>query len=238
MQLYPNISPLYKLHLQIAMLPKLKLISHNLCPYVQRSLIAVLEKQIPCDREYIDLANKPDWFLKISPLGKVPLLLVDDEILFESAVICEYLDEITPDSLHPEDALTKAKHRSWIEFGSNLLTKIAGFYSAKDEETFEAKRLDLITNLELLEAQLIAAPYFVGEKFSLIDAVYAPIFRYFVAFDRYQNFGFSDRTPKVKAWREALLGRPSVQQAVDENYYELLDEFFQKRNSFLSKLIK
>ena len=220
------------------MLPKLKLISHMLCPYVQRSQITVLEKQIPCDREYIDLANKPDWFLKISPLGKVPLLLVDDEVLFESAVICEYLDEITPDSLHPVDALTKAKHRSWIEFGSNLLAKIAGFYAAKDEETFEAKRLDLISNLEILEATLDQVPYFAGEKFSLIDAVYAPIFRYFVAFDRYQNFGFSDRTLKVNAWREALLQRPSVQQAVTENYYDLLDEFLQKRDSVLGRIIQ
>ncbi|MFZ4558252.1 MAG: glutathione S-transferase family protein [Pseudanabaena sp.] len=220
------------------MLPKLTLISHTLCPYVQRSQITVLEKQIPCDREYIDLANKPDWFLKISPLGKVPLLLVDDEVLFESAVICEYLDEITPDSLHPADALTKAKHRSWIEFGSNLLAKIASFYSAKDEEIFEAKRLDLMANLELLEATIDQAPYFAGEKFSLIDAVYAPIFRYFVAFDRYQNFGFSDRTPKVNAWREALLQRPSVQQAVAENYYDLLDEFLQKRDSVLGAIMK
>lgn len=220
------------------MLPTLKLISHNLCPYVQRSLITVIEKQIPCDREFIDLANKPDWFLKISPLGKVPLLLVDDEVLFESAVICEYLDEITPDSLHPSDALAKAKHRSWIEFSSNLLAKIAGFYAAKDEEIFEVKRLDLIANLEILESQLNADPYFAGEKFLLIDAVYAPVFRYFVAFDRYQNFGFSDRTPKVNAWREALLQRPSVQQAVAENYYDLLDEFIKKRNSFLSTLIK
>ena len=222
----------------VTMLPTLKLISHNLCPYVQRSLITVIEKQIPCNREFIDLANKPDWFLKISPLGKVPLLLVDDEVLFESAVICEYLDEITPDSLHPSDALTKAKHRSWIEFSSNLLAKIAGFYAAKDEETFEVKRLDLIANLEILESQLNAAPYFDGEKFSLIDAVYAPVFRYFVAFDRYQNFGFSDRTLKINAWREALLQRPSVQQAVAENYYDLLDEFIKKRNSFLSTLVK
>jgi glutathione S-transferase len=221
----------------VAMLPKLKLISHILCPYVQRSLITVIEKQIPCDREYIDLGNKPDWFLKISPLGKVPLLLVDGEVLFESAVICEYLDEITPDSLHPLDSLTKAKHRSWIEFGSNLLAKNVGFYAAKDEEPFEAKRLDLIANLEILEAQLDASPFFAGEKFSLIDAVYAPIFRYFVAFDRYQNFGFSDRTPKINAWRKALLERPSVQQAVSENYYDLLDVFLKKRNSFLSELM-
>ncbi|MEP0935594.1 glutathione S-transferase N-terminal domain-containing protein [Leptolyngbya sp. NM2-A1] len=57
-------------------LPTLKVISHTLCPYVQRSIITLLEKQIPHEREYIDLSNKPDWFLKISPLGRVPILLV------------------------------------------------------------------------------------------------------------------------------------------------------------------
>lgn len=219
-------------------LPTLKLISHKLCPYVQRSVITLLEKQIPHEREYIDLANKPDWFLKLSPLGRVPILLVNnEEVLFESAVICEYLDEITPNSLHPQDPLAKARHRAWIEFGSDMLSKIAGFYAAKDEETFEAKRQALITSFQTLEAQLQATPYFAGENFSLIDAVYGPIFRYFVAFERYQDFGFFAQTPRMMAWREALLQRPSVQQAVADNYFELLHDFLKQRNSVLSQQI-
>ena len=58
------------------MTPKLTLISHKLCPYVQRAVIALTEKGVPFERIDIDLANKPDWFLKISPLGKVPVLRV------------------------------------------------------------------------------------------------------------------------------------------------------------------
>jgi glutathione S-transferase len=110
----------------------LKLVSHPLCPYVQRAVITLHEKQIPHEREYVDLAQKPDWFLALSPLGKVPLLLVGDAVLFESAVICEYLDEVTPGSLHPVDPLLKARHRAWIESGSSILNAVAGFYSAKD----------------------------------------------------------------------------------------------------------
>lgn len=219
-------------------LPQLKIISHKLCPYVQRSIITLIEKQIPHEREYIDLAQKPDWFLRLSPLGKVPILLVGEEVLFESTVICEYLDEITPGSLHPSAPLTKAKHRSWIEFGSNLLAKIVVFYNAKDSHSFEACRQDLVASLQTLEAQLQASPYFAGETFSLIDAVYGPIFRYFAAFEQYQDFGFFDQTPKVSAWREALLQRPSVQQAVAENYFELLHTFLVQRHSFLSGLIE
>ena len=66
---------------------KLTLISHDLCPYVQRAVIALTEKGVAFDKEYVDLANKPDWFKAMSPLGKVPLLKVGDEVIFESAVI-------------------------------------------------------------------------------------------------------------------------------------------------------
>ena len=98
----------------------IELISFDLCPFVQRSVITLLEKNIPFKRTNIDLANKPDWFLQISPLGKVPVLRINGNILFESAVINEYLDEITPPSMHPQDSLQKAVNRAWIEFGSEL----------------------------------------------------------------------------------------------------------------------
>ena len=70
------------------MAERLKLVSHKLCPYVQRAVIALTEKGVPFERIDIDLANKPDWFLKISPLGKVPVLVVAQDgrevALFES----------------------------------------------------------------------------------------------------------------------------------------------------------
>ncbi|XGV95133.1 MAG: glutathione S-transferase family protein [Leptolyngbya sp. BL-A-14] len=216
----------------------LKLVSHTLCPYVQRAVITLHEKQIPHEREYVDLARKPDWFLALSPLGKVPLLLVNDTVLFESAVICEYLDEVTPGSLHPTDPLLKAKHRAWIEFGSSILNGIAGFYSAKDEPTFEGKRQELIQKFQLLEDQLHEGSFFSGDRFSLVDAVYGPIFRYFEVFEQYQDFGFMAATPKVRQWREALLKRQSVIEAVLPTYPQLLHEFLLKRHSHLTQIIQ
>ena len=117
----------------------LKLISHKLCPYVQRAVIALTEKGVPFERIDIDLANKPDWFLKVSPLGKTPVLLVGDHAIFESAVILEYLEETQANPLHPADALRRAEHRACIEFGSAVLNDIAGLYSAPDEAAFKAK---------------------------------------------------------------------------------------------------
>jgi glutathione S-transferase len=121
------------------MAARLKLISHKLCPYVQRAVIALTEKGVGYERIDIDLANKPDWFLALSPLGKTPVLQVGDSAIFESAVILEYLEETEPKPLHPADPLVRAEHRGWIEFGSSVLNDIAGFYAAPDEATFKAK---------------------------------------------------------------------------------------------------
>src|SRR3954462_4526325 len=125
------------------MVAPLKLISHKLCPYVQRAVIALTEKGIEFERIDIDLGNKPEWFLAISPLGKTPVLQVGDQAIFESAVILEYLEETQLKPLHPGDPLTRAEHRAWIEFGSTILNDIAGFYAAPDEAVFAAKTLQL-----------------------------------------------------------------------------------------------
>ena len=219
-------------------IPSLHLISHDLCPYVQRAVITLLEKEIPYDRTYINLSNKPDWFAQISPLGKVPLLQVGDEVLFESAVICEYLDEITPGSLHPIDPLEKAKHRAWIEFGSSLLNEIAGFYSAKDEVAFNHKRQSLVDKFGWIERYLTQTPYFAGSQFSLVDAVYAPIFRYFDVFDTIADFSIFSETPQVTSWRLVLQSRPSVQSAVASNYNDLLLDFLKQKSSYLAMSIQ
>ena len=214
----------------------LKLISHKLCPYVQRAVIALNEKGVDFERVDIDLANKPDWFLKLSPLGKTPVLLVGDTPIFESAVILEYLEETQPQPLHPADALTRAEHRGWIEFGSAVLGDIAGFYAAKDEATFKAKTAQLEQKFARLETRVAAAPWFDGENFSLVDAVFGPVFRYFDLFDEIADFGIFANKPKLARWRKALAARPSVRSAVGADYPALLRDFVERRESWLSGL--
>jgi glutathione S-transferase len=218
------------------MTTKLKLISHKLCPYVQRAVIALTEKGVPFERIDIDLANKPVWFLAISPLGKTPVLQVGDRAIFESAVILEYLEETESGPLHPVDPLSRAEHRAWIEFGSAVLGDIAGFYAAKDEATFKARIVQLTERFARLEIHVAAAPWFAGERFSLVDAVFAPVFRYFDVFDDIGDFAILADKPKPKRWRQALASRPSVRSAVDVDYPALLHEFLRKKNSWLSQL--
>ena len=214
----------------------LKLVSHKLCPYVQRAVIALTEKGVAFERIDIDLANKPDWFLKVSPLGKTPVLLVGDTAIFESAVILEYLEETQAKPLHPADPLARAEHRGWIEFGSAVLNDIAGLYSAPDEAAFRAKVAQLESRFARLEARVVAAPWFDGEHFSMVDAVFAPVFRYFDLFDEVGEFGILRGRPKLARWRNSLAARPSVRTAVGADYPTLLRDFINRRNSWLSGL--
>jgi glutathione S-transferase len=213
----------------------LKLISHKLCPYVQRAVIALTEKRVPFERVDIDLAKKPDWFLKVSPLGKTPVLLVGEHAIFESAVILEYLEETQPTPLHPEDVLHRAEHRSFIEFGSAVLNDIAGLYSASDGATFKVKATQLEQRFARLETRVVG-PCFDGENFSLVDAVFGPVFRYFDVFDEIGDFGILTGKPRLARWRENLAARPSVRSAVSADYPVLLHDFIERRRSHLSQL--
>ncbi|NOU49803.1 glutathione S-transferase family protein [Pseudoalteromonas sp. JBTF-M23] len=217
---------------------KFELVAHTLCPYVQRSVITLLEKNVAYTRTDIDLSNKPMWFKRLSPLGKVPLLKVnDDDVLFESAVICEYLDEVTPGNLLPEHAIDKARHRQWIEYGSSMLNLVANYYNAASEAEFNQLSGALRDGFERLET-LIVGPYFAGECFGMVDAVYAPIFRYFDVFETLTESHLFDRLPNINQWRAQLLARHSVMAAVKQNYAAELTDFICAKNSYLAQLIK
>jgi glutathione S-transferase len=216
--------------------PALILVSHHLCPYVQRAAISLAEKAVPFDRIHVDLANKPPWFLDLSPLGKTPVLKVDGRAIFESAVILEYLEETQPHPLHPADALRRAEHRAWIEFGSAVLSDIAGLYSAKDQAAFAAKAEALAAKFARLESHLGPGSWF-DDDFSLVDAVFGPVFRYFDVFDRIGEFGILTQKPKVAAWRKALAARPSIRHAVGADYESRLEKFLAARHSHLSTLM-
>jgi glutathione S-transferase len=215
----------------------LTLVSHHLCPYVQRAAISLAEKGVAFERIYIDLADKPAWFRALSPLGKVPLLKVGASAIFESAVILEFLEETQPNPLHPNDAVSRAEHRSWIEFGSAILNDIWGFYSAPDEAAFAAKARALADKFTWIEARLPGGAYFTGDRFCLVDAAFGPVFRYFDAFDRIGNFGVLDAKPKSAAWRQALAARPSVAGAVAADFDARLWRFLEARASHLSRLM-
>jgi glutathione S-transferase len=219
----------------------LTLVSHALCPYVQRAAIALAEKGVAFDRVDIDLDAKPDWFLAISPLGKVPLLRVarpgeEEAVLFESSVIAEWIDETQGSPrLHPEDPTTRARERAWMEFGNAVLADIWVFESSADAAAFERARTALEVKLQRAEDALGEGPWFAGTRFGLVDAVFAPAFRFLDQIDRVTDLGLP-HLPKVAAWRTALAERPSVRNAVGDDFADLFRAFLERHHVHLLSL--
>jgi len=218
--------------------PNLKLISFTTCPYVQRAMIVLNEKNIPCEIEYIDLSAPPPWFYDVSPLEKVPVLLVDEKPLFESMVICDYLDDISPNSLYPDDYFEKARNRSWLEFGNEILNITYDFLYESDPRKFNHLKETLIDRFEILEEEFTGGIYFNGDNFSMIDAVYAPIFRYHQHITAIKDYEIFEDAPNVKAWGDRLLKHPSVIQSIPESYENDILKYFKNLDSILSKEIK
>lgn len=216
---------------------RLTLVSHALCPYVQRAAIVLAEKGSSFERRDVDLAHKPDWFKALSPLGKTPVLLVGEVPVFESAVICEYLDDTIEPRPHPQDALERARHRAWVEVASSVLNSIGAFYNAADEASLGQRTREIRARFEQLEAELGGGPFFAGARFGIVDAAFAPVFRYFDVFDTIDDFGFFVGLDRVSAWRDQLARQPSVRAAVHAEYPELLRAFLLARRSALSRRI-
>ena len=122
-----------------------------------------------------------------------------------------------------------------MEFGSAAPNGIAAFYNAPDEAALQARRGDLVRRFMVLEGALGPGPYFDGARFSIVDAVFGPVFRYFDTFERCGDFGFFHATPRVRAWRGALAARSSVRRAVGADYGARLLAFIESRGSALAR---
>ena len=213
---------------------KLELVSFVLCPFVQRAVIVLKEKAVPFEITYIDLENPPDWFAEISPFGKVPLLRADGTVLFESAIINEYLDEVYPPALHPDDPLERARHRGWIEFGSSLLFDQVKMLRAGNEQDYLEKRELLAGGLARLAREVPAeGPYFRGEHFSLLDAAYAPFFMRFELLRSYREELAEIIPARLETWATALLARGSVRDSVVDDFGERYTAFFRDKGSWM-----
>lgn len=210
----------------------LELISFKLCPFVQRSVITLLEKDIDFELTHIDLDHPPEWFLKISPLARVPVLRVDDVVLFESAVINEYLDEVTYPPLHPQDALTRARHRAWVAFGSDMIMNHYAMLSANDETSFH-ECLDCLKRQFLqLEEVISDGPYFDGKRLSLVDTAFAPLLMRIELMNDAESLGLYEQDSRIAGWAQAILKCESVRASVSSDFEDAYSQFVSALGGF------
>lgn len=214
-------------------MPRYRLISYDLCPYVQRSQVMLHEKGVEFDVEHIDLSNKPDWFVELSPTGKVPTLEVtrDDGgtvVLFESLVINEYLEETAGGiPMLPSDPLDKAYARAWVEYSTALLQDCFALTAAKDVETLAEVCKRVSDKLDRIEGE-IRGSFFLGEAMSLVDAAFVSALQRLKFADELKPDMtlFGDHRPRVTRWWHAIETRPSVPDSapadIRERFYAMI----------------
>ena len=186
-------------------------------------MIVLRTKEVDFDVTYINLREKPDWFLKISPHGKVPVLKVEDQSLFESNAIAEYLDETVTPQLHPADPIKRARNRAWTDFVPDFSKGLSAAYRRETVAEMEAGRADAEKVLAKLEEAIAnergnEGPYFNGDRLCLVDAAYAPFLQRFMIAEAKLNTGLLEGFPLVKAWTEALLATDLVTGSVAETF--------------------
>ncbi len=220
---------------------KYMLVSFKTCPWVQRSAIILREKNTPFEFRHIESDNRPDWFLAISPHKKVPVLRIDDKVtLFESNAINEYLDEVEQPRLHPADPIERAINRAWTDYVPTFAANVTGCAYAASEADYEkavAKIPDTFDRLEKALEKQGSGPFFNGKTYSLVDAAYAPFLQRYYFLDRIKKLGQIERYPRLKAWAEALMARPSTHSFPEGEFEAMYRANLKKRGSYLSQFV-
>ena len=204
-------------------------------------MILLRAKDVDFEVTYIDLSDKPDWFLKISPHGKVPVLSVDDEPLFESNAIAEYLDDVVAPPKHPGDAFKRAHNRAWTDFVPDF-SKGINIYYTKTKEAMEEKLAAAPVFLQKLEDAIARergneGPYFNGPELCLVDAAYAPFLQRLLMVEQFTQTNMLREFPLVQAWAEALVANDSVKGSVADSFNDMFYTNLKNRDFYIGTLL-
>src|ERR1700681_1520211 len=221
---------------------KYLLVSFKTCPWVQRSAIILREKKTEFELRHIEPDNRPEWFLAISPHKKVPVLRMDDKVsLFESNAINEYLDETITPRLHPEEPIERAVNRAWTDYVPSFASTVTATAYADDEAAYNKAAEQIPVAFERLEKALEkqgSGPFFNGARYSLVDSAYAPFLQRYVFLDRIKKLGVMEKYPRLKAWCDALMARPSTHSFPEAEFEAMYRANLQKRGSYLSQFVE
>jgi glutathione S-transferase len=198
-------------------------------------------KKVEFEVTYITKDSKPKWFWEISPHGKVPVLRVDNDALFESNAIAEFLDEVVDPQLAPKDPLERARNRAWTDFTGGWAGALNKVNYAKTKEEHASALEALPTVLKKIEGALTQrknnGPYFNNNKLCLVDAAYAPFLMRFSIVENINPTGVLEDFPKIKAWSDALLKNEYVVGSVSEDFLEVFEANLYKRDSLAAKIL-
>ncbi|MFM6973156.1 MAG: glutathione S-transferase family protein [Alphaproteobacteria bacterium] len=215
-------------------MPDFKLYTSPLSPYGHRVEMCLHEKNIPFERIYVDLGNKPDWFVKLSPLSKAPILQIDNQVLFDSIAICEYLEEAFGEiALHPKDPVQKALNRGWMDFSNGLISSVFQLANTQNKEAFEAKISEIQDKINHFENNLPTTKFFNGEKISIIDICMLSALVPLALIESEFAIDINDDEGIFFDYSNNLLSNEKLNQIIPDNYDEIFKGYLTKRNSYL-----
>jgi glutathione S-transferase len=189
------------------------------CPFAQKVRVVLAEKELEYEKVFVDLRTgehrQNAEFLKLNPYGKVPVLIDDEVVVYDSTIINEYLEEEYPHpALMPEDSSARARVRTLEDYCDNSFLPSAGFVQAElskpqgeqDAERLQRYRNELTRGLKRLEGFLGGKEYLVSGQFSLADIAFVPALLILPRL----GVEVDPSLRGVSAWINRLKQRPSV----------------------------
>jgi len=222
---------------------ELHLYSYPICPFVQRVAFTLAEKAVPYDVTYLELDDKPAWFLEKNPRGKVPALEVTvgegperrSAVLTESQAICELLDEAFPHPrLVPADPLDRARDRAWFAVsGDELVTPSHRLLLTPDAAVFRSTADALAAALRRLDEALAGRDWLSGDgtRFGLADVAVGPVFSRFALAERLGAWEVPRELENLAAWRARVTARPGFAASVAPQFEDELLSRMRRRGA-------
>jgi len=217
----------------------MKVVSFKICPFVQRVTALLEAKNVAYEVEYIELSNKPEWFLNVSPNAQVPLLITDeDQVLFESDAIVEYIDEVTGAPFSSDDPVKKAQDRAWSYLASKNYLLQCSAQRSPDSTKLEERTLKLSTAFRKIETRLGDDPFANGNDPGMIDIAWLPLLHRASIIERRSGYDFLNGFPRVKRWQRDLLTKGIAEKSVSEDFEDRFNAFYLAEDTRLGQLAR
>lgn len=214
----------------------IKIVSYKICPFVQRVTALLEAKNVPYDIEYIQLSDKPQWFLDISPTGQVPILVTEEgEALFESDAIVEYIEEVTTPLVEGVSPVQRAQDRAWSYQGSKQYLAQCSTMQSADKDTLVERSANLNKAFDKAERQLGDGPYFNGATMGNVDIAWLPLLHRALIVKQRSGYDFLTNYPKMQAWQAAIAETGIAQKSVTEDFDEAFSNFYLAPKTFLGR---
>lgn len=191
-----------------------------LCTYGQAAQIILKHKGIEFLIDSVDANERADWLADASPICRLPVLKAENRFIFGTFAICEYIDEAYPHSIQPKKALDKAINRSWMEFSVLVRNSIRQLVREKNRQELDVTLSALSYQVGQLNGAINRKPFFNGDKFSVLDAIYAPLLFRLSMMKTHFNVDLLDGNEKIAQWLTELMGVEDVNSTLNDYFVQ------------------